>query len=135
MKTLVLGPEEVREALDPKKYPKRHVFLVSIDGDIICCDVDEGWLIFKRPESLRNRQWCEAIKAAISAMQHHILVAKSIHDDIRETTEPDGHAPTPMQLAKVLVFEKGHCPSCGELSDPGSYPYCCDLHRRKARGC
>ena len=132
MKTLVLGPEEVREALDPKNHPKRHVFLVSVDGDIICCDVDEGWLLFKRPQGVKNRKWCEAIRAAISSMQHHILVAKSIHDDLRETTEPEGRAlPEP---AKVLVYEKGKCPTCLEPSDPASYPYCCELHRRRARG-
>lgn len=89
MKTLVLGPEEVREALDPKNFPKRHVFIISIDGDIICCDVDQGWILYRRPPGLRNREWCGALRFAIDSMQHHLLVAKSIHDDLRETTEPN----------------------------------------------
>lgn len=133
MKTLVLGPEEVRVALDPKNYPKRHVFVVSVDGDIICCDVDEGWMIFKRPSGLRNKEWCVAVRAALSSMQHHLLVAKSIHDDLRETTEPDIKNPL-SGPATVLVYEKGLCPSCMEPSDPASFPYCCELHRRRARG-
>lgn len=133
MKTLVLGPEEVREALDPKKHPKRHVFLVSIDGDIICCDVDEGWLLFKRPVGLKNKQWCVSIRAAISAMQHHLLVAKSIHDELKETTEPEAKALPSTEPAKVLVFVKGSCPECDRESDPGSYPYCSEFHRRTSR--
>jgi hypothetical protein len=126
MKTLVLGPEEVRAALDPKNYPKRHVFLVAIDGSIICCDLDDGWLMFQRPENVKNRDWCVAIRGAISSMNHHLLVAKSIHDDVRETTEPDFKIP--------IVTLEGRCPVCMEPSDPDSKPYCCELHRRKARG-
>ena len=90
MKTLVLGPEEVREALDPRTNPKRHVFLVTLEGDIICCDVDSGWIAFRRPRGLRNREWAVAVKAAVEAINHHAVVARSIHDDICERTEPGG---------------------------------------------
>lgn len=121
MKTLVLGPEEVREALDPKKYPKRHVFLVSVDGSIICCDVDAGWLMFQRPTGITNKEWCVALQAALSTMKHHLLVAKSIHADIRDSTE------------REVVLPVGGCPECGGESDPESTPYCSEFHRRCSR--
>jgi hypothetical protein len=121
MKTLVLGPDAVREALDPRRYPKRHVFLVSVDGAIICCDVDAGWITFQRPTGLTHKEWCVAIKAAISSMQHHLLVAKSIHDDIRDSTD------------RGVVPPVGECPECGGPSDVESAPYCSEFHRRCSR--
>lgn len=90
MKNLVLGPEDVREALNPQNFPKRHVFMVTLEGDILCCDVDEGWLAFRRPRGLTNRQWAKAVRAAVDALNHQALVARSIHDDIEERTEPGG---------------------------------------------
>ena len=132
MKSIVLGPEQVREALDPKNYPKRHIFLVSIDGDIYCCDLDEGWLVFRKPQNVTYRDWCVALRGAISSMQHYILVAKSIHDELREM--PEGATTYEPPSTNVLVFEKGRCPVCAHESDPDSYPYCCELHRRRSRG-
>lgn len=124
MHHLDLGPEEVRAALDPKNFPKRHVFLVTTDGDIFVCDIDFGWMVFRRPGHVSNRAWCEALRAAISSMQHHLLVAKTIHDALREI-EGTG---------TVLVFEEGNCPSCQAPSDPANYPHCSELHRRRSLG-
>lgn len=118
MHSLDLGPEEVREALSPKNFPKRHVFLITVDGDIFVNDIDLGWMVFRRPKGMIHKDWCRALRAAVSSMQHHLLVAKTIHDSFRDAT--------------VLVFEKGTCPICQRPASPESYPYCCELHRERS---
>lgn len=123
MRTLVLGPDDVREALDPRNHPKRHVFLVSVEGDVICCDLDGGWVRFTKPPHIRHKDWSTVLKAAISHMQHYIFLTKNIHDNLLEDTEP---RPIP---ANIFVHEKGSCPKCGEQADPGMYPYCSEAHK------
>ena len=129
MLALLLDPDEAREALDPKKYPKRHVFLVSVEGDIICCDLDEGWIRITKPPEIQNLEWCAVLKAAISHMQHYTILAKLIHDNLRETSEA-----VPKPQPSVMVFEKGNCPVCTLIADPEFYPYCSEAHRIRDRG-
>lgn len=88
MKTLVLGPDAVREALNPYLFPRRQVFLVTLDGDILCCDLDEGWMSFKRPRALRHKEWARAVEAAVLALTYQAMAARAIHDDIEDRTEP-----------------------------------------------
>jgi hypothetical protein len=133
MKTLELGPEEVRAALDPTEYPKRQVFLVTAEGTVICSDVEEGWIAFTRPKGVRNKAWCMALKAAISSMQFHLLAAKSIHDEMWEVTEPEVHIHR-FDPPKVFVNEEGSCPVCKKPSNAGRYPYCCEEHEAQDRG-
>lgn len=129
MKSIVYSPEEVKAALEPTRNPKRHVFLITTAGDIICCDVDSGWIRFVRPESCTLREWGMALKSAITAMQHHLKVAKSIHDDFMDTTQPN------IQFARlqpsVIVNAEGTCPACGSPSDSNVYPYCEEHGRLK----
>lgn len=102
MKTLVLGPEEVRVALDPTTNPKRHVFLVTPEGDILCCDLDYGWVVFRRPRGLTNRQWGGAITSAVKSLKHHSMVASAIQEDIEERTEPGGSLPEPVYVHRFV---------------------------------
>lgn len=128
MHSLDLGPEEVREALDPKNFPKRHVFLITMDGDIFVCDIDLGWMVFRRQKTNTRKEWSVALRAAISSMQYHMIRAKAVYDELKN---PGTEDPEPEDVAKVLVFEKGSCPTCGADSDPEHYPFCCELHRKK----
>ncbi len=101
MKTLVLGPDEVREALNPVLHPRRQVFLVNLDGDIFCCDLDDGWVRFKRPVGLQHRKWATAVKAAVDALSLQLETARAVHSDLVERTEPFGLSSSPNIIVRL----------------------------------
>ncbi len=101
MKTLVLGPDAVREALNPYLFPRRQVFLVTLDGDIVCCDLDEGWMVFKRPPGFLHKEWARAVEGAVIALTQQAMSARAIHDDIEDRTEPCVMRPSPTVIVSL----------------------------------
>jgi hypothetical protein len=88
MKTLVLDPEQVRAALDVNEHPRRCVWVVSMRGEIVVHDLDEGWMQFAPARGVTDRQWAQAIKHAINNLQSKLEMTLATYYRFLEQTDP-----------------------------------------------
>jgi hypothetical protein len=88
MKTLVLDPEQVRAALDVTEFPRRCVWVVSMRGEIVVHDLDEGWMQFAPAKGVTDRQWAQAIKHAVKNLQDKLEQTLATYYRFLEQTDP-----------------------------------------------
>lgn len=130
MKTLVLDPDIARAVLDLNEHPRRCVWIVTLRGEIIVNDLDEGWLRLVPDEGVRDRDWARAIKAAVQNLQHKLDSSLAIYYRFLEATDPaiptaiDNHTvhvrrrqqnagPVLVDMRHLMPLENQKCLLCG----------------------